>query len=81
MPLALLGRPFNRRVSQAPFDHLASQAIGVLPHRWASHERAFVHSIGFDLSSDVLVKTREPFVRHMLDTHDKFLLQLKMSLS
>jgi hypothetical protein len=77
MPLALLGRPFDRGVNQAPLDHLTLQAIGVLAHGWACHELVLVHSIGFDLSSDVFVKTGEPFVRHMLDTHDKFLLNSK----
>jgi hypothetical protein len=79
MPLASLGGPFDWRVTQAAFDYLALQAIGVLSYRGACHERVLVHSIGFDLSSDVLVKTGEPFVRHMLGTHDKFLRQLKMN--
>src|SRR3954447_10891368 len=65
-------RPFDRRVVEASLDHLASQALGVLADRLAPHERVLVHSIGFDLAPDVLVKKREPVVRHIFDGHWKY---------
>jgi hypothetical protein len=65
-------------VTEASLDHLASQALGVLADRLAPHERVLVHSIGFDLAPDVLVKKREPVVRHSFDGHWKYL-QLEMN--
>src|SRR4051794_13911729 len=67
--VAGLGGPFDRRVTQAPLDHLTPQAVGIFANGRARHESVLVHSIGFDFFSNVLVKTGEPFVRHMFYAH------------
>jgi hypothetical protein len=63
-------------VPQAPFDHFASQPVGVLPNAWTRRELMLLAPIGLDLLSNVFVEMSEPFVGHMFDTHDQLLLVL-----
>ena len=72
----MLGRPFDRRVIQSSFDHLASQPVGVLTNCWVRHELMLVRAVSLDLLSNVFVEMSEPFVRHMFDAHGQLPIQL-----